>query len=139
MHSFKYEIHGNTYDVTIDSFENNVARVIVNGVTYDVEVKREKRSVKIERPKVTAGAGPQPERMKPQGKTGDVNSPLPGVIKAINVKDGDEVKQGQTLCILEAMKMDNEIAAPHAGKVAKVHVTEGKSVLEGETLISIGG
>jgi acetyl-CoA carboxylase biotin carboxyl carrier protein len=56
----------------------------------------------------------------------------------VNVKEGDAVTQGQTLCILEAMKMDNEIGAPQAGKITKVHVTEGKSVLEGETLISIG-
>ncbi len=140
MTRFKYLINGNEYEVTIDSFEGSTASLTVNGVSYEVEVQREKKTpTRIERPKVVSGAGPQPARMKPQAGPGAVSSPLPGVIKEVRVKPGDAVANGQCLCILEAMKMDNEIYASQDGVVAAVNVTAGQSVLEGETLVTIGG
>jgi biotin carboxyl carrier protein len=140
MNTFKYTIGGNTYEVAIESFEGNLAKVTVNGVTLDVEVEREqKETVKIERPKVVAGSGPQPERVKPQARAGEVKSPLPGVIQSIRVKEGDTVKAGQCLAILEAMKMENEIDAIIDGTVEKVHVAQGQNVLEGETIVTIRG
>lgn len=140
MNTFKYTIGGNTYEVAIESFEGNQAKVTVNGVTLDVEVEREqKETVKIERPKVVAGSGPQPERVKPQARAGEVKSPLPGVIQSIRVKEGDTVKAGQCLAILEAMKMENEIDAIIDGTVEKVHVAQGQNVLEGETIVTIRG
>lgn len=65
---------------------------------------------------------------------GGVPSPMAGVIKSILVKPGDEVQQGQELVILEAMKMENKVAAPHAGSVKSVEVSEGESVTEGQML-----
>ncbi len=138
MTRFKYTINGNPYEVNIDRFEGNVASVTVNGVRYEVEVAREQKAVKVERPKVVAGAGPQPARMKPQSGLGAVGSPLPGVIRDVKVKEGEAVSQGQCVAILEAMKMENEIYATTDGTVAKVHVASGQSVLEGETLVTIG-
>ena len=137
MNAFKYEINGNLYEVVIEDFRGDQARVTVNGVTFDVEVKRERKVAKIERPKVVPGSGPQPERVRPQGGAGDVKSPLPAVVRAVAVKEGDEVRAGQPIIILEAMKMENEIAAPTAGKVVKIHVQPGQNVLEGDPLISI--
>jgi biotin carboxyl carrier protein len=140
MNTFKYTIGGNTYEVSIDSFEGNLARVTVNGTTLDVEVHREqKQPTKIERAKVVAGAGPQPERVKPQGFAGAVKSPLPGIIQAVRVKEGDSVKAGQCVAILEAMKMENEIAATIDGVVEKVHVSQGQSILEGDVIVTIRG
>ncbi|MCZ2153957.1 MAG: biotin/lipoyl-binding protein [Bryobacterales bacterium] len=140
MNTFKYTIGGNTYEVSIESFEGNNARVTVNGVTLDVDIHREQRQMtKIERPKVVAGSGPQPARLRPEGKAGDVKSPLPGVIQAVRVKEGDPVKAGQCLAILEAMKMENEIAAIIDGTVEKVHISQGQSVLEGDILVTIRG
>ncbi|WP_406672310.1 biotin/lipoyl-containing protein [Natronospira sp.] len=139
MSKFKYLINGNEYEVTIDSFTGSVATLTVNGVTYEVEVQREKRTpTRIERPVVVTGAGPQITRTKPQSTAGAVNSPLPGVIKEIKVKEGEEVKQGACVIILEAMKMDNEIYAGDDGVVLKVHVQPGQQVLEGETLVTVG-
>ena len=66
-----------------------------------------------------------------------INSPIPGLIKGIPVKVGDEVQEGQTLLILEAMKMENEIPAPHAGSVEAVCVESGKSVTAGELLLTL--
>lgn len=140
MNTFKYTIGGNTYEVAIESFEGNVARVSVNGTTLDVEVHREqKQATRIDRPKVVAGSGPQPERVKPQGSAGIVKSPLPGIIQGVRVKEGEAVKAGQCLVILEAMKMENEIAATIDGTVEKLHVSQGQSILEGDVIATIRG
>jgi len=139
MHAFKYTIGGNQYEVVIESFEGSQARVTVNGVTLDVEVAREKKAVKIDRPKVVIGAGPQPERVKPSGAPGDVKSPLPGIIQQVRVKEGEVVKAGQCVAILEAMKMENEISALSDGTVEKVHVAAGQNVLEGAIIVTIRG
>jgi biotin carboxyl carrier protein len=140
MNTFKYTIGGNTYEVAIESFEGNQARVTVNGTTLDVEVHREqKQATRIERPKVVAGAGPQPERVKPQGSAGAVKSPLPGIIQAVRVKEGDTVKAGQCVAILEAMKMENEIGATIDGTIEKVHVNQGQNILEGDVIVTIRG
>ena len=66
-----------------------------------------------------------------------MKSPLPGVILDIKVKEGDEVKKGQTLIILEAMKMENSINADKDGKVTAINVSKGESVLEGTDLVII--
>ncbi len=138
MKKFKFTIAGNRYDVSIDRMEGSDADVTVNGVTYTVEVERAKApTVHIERPKAVTGAGPQPARMKPQGSLGSVRSPLPGVIKSVAVREGDEVKDGQIVLILEAMKMENEVYASRSGKVAKLHVAAEQSVLEGDALLDI--
>ena len=66
-----------------------------------------------------------------------LSSPMPGNILSVNVKVGDAVKKGQVLMILEAMKMENEIAAPAAGKVASVQAVKGTSVNAGDILITL--
>ena len=138
MSTFKYVINGNHYEVSIDAFQDSRARVTVNGVTLDVDIERaQQESVKIERPRVVAGAGPQPARTQPQGALGEVRAPLPGVIQSMAVKAGDTVTAGQCLLLLEAMKMENEIGAVLDGVVASVHVEQGQSVLEGDLLVSL--
>ena len=66
-----------------------------------------------------------------------MKSPLPGVILDIKIKEGDTVKRGQTIIILEAMKMENNINANKDGKVAEIKVNKGDSVLEGTDLVII--
>lgn len=139
MTKFKYLINGNEYEVVIENFAGTLATLTVNGVTYEVEVQREKKApTKVERPKVITGSGPQPTRTRPQAAAGAVTAPLPGVIKEVRVKEGEAVQQGACVAILEAMKMDNEIYAATDGTVLKVHVAPGKQVLEGEALVTIG-
>jgi biotin carboxyl carrier protein len=67
-----------------------------------------------------------------------VSSPLPGVILEVSVKEGDSVKRGQKLMILEAMKMENVIEASADGKIVSIKANKGDSVLEGAPLIIIG-
>ncbi|TEU06064.1 biotin/lipoyl-binding protein [Candidatus Bathyarchaeota archaeon] len=72
-----------------------------------------------------------------QDVEGAVTAPMMGKIISVMVKKGDHVKAGQIVCILEAMKMENEITTPKAGTVQEVCVFEGSSVSEGETLFVI--
>ena len=103
--------------------------------------KQPKAVVKpIVRPTSTTPAAPAAQVVKPAapstGKSG-VKSPLPGVILDIKVNVGDTVKKGQTIIILEAMKMENNINADKDGKITAINVSKGDSVLEGNDLIII--
>ena len=120
MKEYKYKINGNLYKVTIGDIEDNIAHVEVNGTHYKVEMeKKPKAAVKpvVVRPMPNAPAAPT-QVVKPaapaSGKSG-VKSPLPGVILDIKVNVGDAVKKGQTIIILEAMKMENNINADKDG------------------------
>ena len=140
MKEYKYKINGNTYKVTIGDIDENIAHVEVNGTPYKVEMEKAPKVVvkPVTRPTTPAPA-PTPV-VKPAapstGKSG-VKSPLPGVILDIKVNVGDTVKKGQTIIILEAMKMENNIDADRAGVVKEVCIQQGATVMEGDNLIVI--
>ena len=135
MKEYKYTINGNVYNVVIGDIEDNIAHVEVNGTHYNVEMeKKQKAAAPIVKPRPAAAAKPA---AKPAAAKGGVKSPLPGVILDIKVKEGDEVKKGQTIIILEAMKMENSINADRDGKIASIKVSKGESVLEGTDLVII--
>jgi acetyl-CoA carboxylase biotin carboxyl carrier protein len=73
--------------------------------------------------------------------TGPTNVPLnahiTGTVWKIEVKEGDEVAEGQVCVILESMKMEMPVESPAAGKVEKIHVAEGQAVSEGDTLVTL--
>ena len=140
MKEYKYKINGNVYKVTIGDIDDNIAHVEVNGTPYKVEMeKKPKEAVKpVVRP-VTPAPAPAPvarPAAASSGKSG-VKSPLPGVILDVKVNVGDTVQKGQTVIILEAMKMENNINADRHGKVTAVNVSKGESVLEGTDLVII--
>lgn len=147
MKQYKYIINGNEYNVTINSMEDNIAEVEVNGTPYKVEMEKPaKKTLKkpqsvVSRPaQVSAPVTTAPVAAPSQssGAAGAVRSPLPGVILEVSVKVGDVVKRGQKIAILEAMKMENNINADRDGKIIEVKVNKGDSVLEGADLIVIG-
>lgn len=146
MKEYKYTINGKEYKVTIGEIEGNIANVEVNGQSHKVEM--EKKEV-AEKPTVRPVAKPAPAPAKPAaqpaaaqpaaaGSGKGVKSPLPGVILDVKVNVGDEVKKGQTVVILEAMKMENNINADRDGKITAINVKQGDSVLEGTDLVMIG-
>ena len=136
MKEYKYKINGNVYNVVIGDIEDNIAHVEVNGTHYNVEMeKKQKAAEPIARPRPAAVAAKP--AAKPAAAKGGVKSPLPGVILDIKVKEGDVVKKGQTVIILEAMKMENSINADRDGKITSIKVSKGESVLEGTDLIII--
>lgn len=123
--------------------------ITVNGNEYEVEVEElsngQREEKTINRPVVESKPQSKPQAAKKEEKKAvnvpagaeTVEAPMPGTILRINVNVGDEVKAGQELLILEAMKMENEILAPRDGKVAAVQVSKGASVNTGDKLVSI--
>ena len=138
MKKFKYKINGNEYEVTVDKKEDTLAEDTVNGTSYKVELEKaeaaEASMPKIQRPVTSAASGSS----RPAGAgAGSIKSPLPGIIIDVMVKIGDEVKKGQPVVMLEAMKMENAINSTIDGKVTEIKVTKGDSVLEGVLLVVI--
>lgn len=147
MKEYKYKINGNMYNVVIGDIEENIAHVEVNGTHYTVEMEKKPKSAPAPKPVVRpvakpaaaaapAAAAPAAKPAAGGAKSG-VKSPLPGVILDIKVNVGDAVKKGQTIIILEAMKMENSINADKDGKIAAINVSKGESVLEGTDLVII--
>ncbi|MCK9305215.1 MAG: biotin/lipoyl-binding protein [Bacteroidales bacterium] len=144
MKEYKLKINGNDYTVNITEVEDTFAEVEVNGTPFKVEIDRAvKKSPVITRP---VSSSIQTTVSKPtatvtppvvSGQT-EIKSPLPGVILEVSVKEGDSIKKGQKLMVLEAMKMENVIESSADGKVIAIKVGKGDSVLEGASLIIIG-
>ena len=133
MKAYKFKIGGNQYDVTVNGIEGKLADVTVNGVNYQVELENEvpaAAAAPVAAPAAPAAAAPA------GGKK--IGSPLPGVIISVDVKEGQAVKRGQKVAVIEAMKMENEILAECDGTITAIHVKQGDSVLEGADIVTIG-
>lgn len=152
MNKFQYKVQGVDYDVEIEEVEGNLAKVSVNGIKFEVELKRPINPAHaIRKPRVaappkpaatqTSPVAPPPQAQQKQVATGSgypVKAPLPGTIHSIKVKVGDKVNQGDTVLVLEAMKMQNNIEAENSGTVTSIAVNQGDSVMEGAVLLTIG-
>lgn len=119
-------------------------KVTVNGKVYDVSVEETGAATTSSTPvveKATPVAAPAQTPTATAGtvEAGDipVNAPLAGTIMSVKVKPGDQVKYGQVLVTLEALKMENEIVAPEAGVVKEIFVQSGVSVNVGDLLVSM--
>lgn len=109
--------------------------ITVNGETYQVSVKEVDSLDQIETKTAdTAKTEIQPSHSS-VGET--ITAPMPGVLLRVAVNEGDRVEAGDILCVLEAMKMENEIVAPKAGTIAGVNVKSSQSVNTGEVLMTI--
>ena len=116
-------------------------RITVNGKTYEVTVEEAGTAAP------AAPVAPAPVQEAPAQKKADapavpagaekVTSPMPGTVLAVKVAAGQSVKKGETVILLEAMKMENEIPAPCDGVVASVVVNKGASVQAGDLLLTL--
>lgn len=107
-------------------------RVTVNGTAYEITLEE------IGVDEATAKTAEKPAAPVSGGEGENVSSPMPGNILAVNVKNGDAVKKGDVLMILEAMKMENEITSPCDGTVKALNVSKGSAVETGTVLCVIG-
>ena len=146
MKEYKLKINGNDYAVTVNEVDGSVAEVEVNGTPFKVEFEKpiKKAAAPVAKPVAKSAApataaAPVAKPAAPAGGAGTtVSSPLPGVILDVCVKEGDAVKRGQTVMVLEAMKMENAIESTADGTVTAIKVGKGDSVLEGAPLVIIG-
>ena len=157
MAKYQYTVKGVDYEVEIQDIEGNIANVTVNGIPFEVEMKQpvkagkqkvklseerraegsEERRVKSEESK-SASASAANTSSAPTAAAGKpVVAPLPGTINEIKVKVGDKVNAGDTVVILEAMKMQNNIEAETSGTITSINVNKGDAVMEGDTLVTI--
>jgi len=149
MKTFKFKINGTDYNVDINEVEGQEIKLDVNGTPYTVTVDKEMRAQKSRTtivnsnpsPRVAAAVGDVQRASAPNPNSAaggtKVTTPLPGTILDVFVNVGDQVKAGQRVVLLEAMKMENNIEADTEGTVTSVNVRKGDSVLEGDTLIVI--
>jgi biotin carboxyl carrier protein len=122
---FSAIINNASYEALVEQRDDQYV-VQIAGDNYDVQIMDERQ----ERLARTAGV------TVAQGEI-SIRSPMPGLIVAVPVQEGQSINQGDPLVVLESMKMENEIKAPRAGTIAHVHVAKGDRVEQNKTLITI--
>ena len=122
--SLRFPSSGRSLQITYQHGPSGSWRVTVGQREFNLEVLTPAEAVEA----VAAARDSGPSR---------IMAPIPGKVVAIKVKKGDEVEPGQPLVVLEAMKMENELAADQAGKVAAIHVSAGDTVEGGELLVEL--
>lgn len=157
MAKYQYTVKGVDYEVEIQDIEGNIANVTVNGIPFEVEMKQpvkagkqkvklseerraeesEERKVKSEESNSSSASAARTSSAPTAAAGKPVVAPLPGTINEIKVKVGDKVNAGDTVVILEAMKMQNNIEAETSGTITSINVNKGDAVMEGDTLVTI--
>ena len=143
MKEYKYTINGTKYEVAVGDIEDSIVTVTVNGEEYKVEMEKEpepeKKKPVLGKPAEAAEKteGTEVADKAAVNKNAAIKAPLPGVITDIKVAVGDEVQAGDTVIVLEAMKMANALQAEKAGKVTAICVKVGESVMEDDALVVI--
>jgi glutaconyl-CoA/methylmalonyl-CoA decarboxylase subunit gamma len=146
MRSIKINVNGKPYTVEVGDLTASPVTVTVNGQPYfvDIEGAASAQAAPVQAPAVkvaavqAAPAAAPVRQAAPAGVTGEIRAPMPGTIITIEVKAGDQVKRGDPLCFLEAMKMKNAIRSPQDGVVLSVDVSCGAKVGFGDLLVRLG-
>lgn len=147
MKELKLEIEGKEYIVNIDEFGPNEAVITVNDKTYKVGLKDLGEQIAVENVRLNVPAAssqgqavsaPATESSgSSSGGSAQVLAPLPGLIVNVMVKVGDQVKAGQKIMVMEAMKMENDINSGINGTVKTLNVKSGDNISEGDILAVI--
>jgi len=137
--AFLVKTNGRVYKVELDEFKENAPFFVrVNNKPYKVEHQIAKLSLPPTQVLKPASLLPRNQSFdRLIGKENAVTAPMPGILVSLKVKVGDTVDSGQPLCILESMKMENEIVSSKAGVVKEIHVSEGSSLRQGQIIVSI--
>ena len=143
---YQLEINQKNFEVTIGGIAGNMARVLVNGQPYEVRIGKHPMPGAQPAAVHTAQAMPIPApSQKPQSSIPSVMqgheailAPIPGLILEIKVKVGEAVSAGQTVAILEAMKMENSLTAHVSGTIKEIRFEKGSEVSTGDVILTIG-
>ncbi len=144
MRKYVLSINDKEYNAEVKNISTESAIIIVDDKEYKINLKDIGRQAE---PLIkTIDKSPVETTIKKkgiipkttiQGSGNGVPAPLPGLIVDILVKENSSVKSGQTIAIMEAMKMENQIQAPHDGSISKIFVNKGDSVAEGDIILEI--
>ena len=135
---FSFKINGAEYKCAVEEIEAGLTEVTVNGKKYTVETEKPVAPAPKAAPAAAPKAAPAPApaaKAAPVAAGAQVKSPLPGSVVKVCVSEGQDVKKGDTLLILESMKMENPILAEQDGKVAQVAVAAGQTVMQDDLLV----
>ena len=139
---FSFKINGAEYKCAVEEIEAGLTEVTVNGKKYTVETEKPVAPAPKAAPAAAPKAAPAPapaaaapKAAAPAAAGAQVKSPLPGSVVKVCVNEGQDVKKGDTLLILESMKMENPILAEQDGKVAQVAVAAGQTVMQDDLLV----
>lgn len=138
MNRYSVTVNGRTHDVELIEQRGTFVRFETGGTTYEVDIApqlvvRERGIAPV------GGVTPRPSAQpKQQRAAGDVVAPMPGIIVSVGVTVGQAVTTGQSLLVMEAMKMENNITASGAGVVKEILVQPGQQVENGQILIKLG-
>ena len=144
---YKYKINGTKFSVKVGDVIDNKVHVEVNGVPYDVELdKAPVAKSSLSQPVKGPQKAPRTETgesivaAKPAATGGSytVTAPLPGTLMSLNVKVGDVVKAGDTVCVLEAMKMENDIHTQQGGTVKQILANVGDAIPQDGAIMILG-
>ena len=140
MKEYKFKINGKDYAVAIGEADGKMLNVNVNGANYQVELENAPVAAPVQAAPVAQAAPAAAPAAAPKaaGAGTTIKSPLPGIIISVDVKEGQAVKRGQKLAVIEAMKMENDILSEVDGTVTAIHTRKGDSVLEGADIVTIG-
>ena len=138
---YHLKIGGQDFSVKVDEQQAAGLRVSVNGTPYDVTIVQEASSAPLPRVAVAAPVS-EPAPVEPAPGTtaaqGAVLAPIPGLILEIKVRVGDPVQTGQTVAVMEAMKMENNLTTHLSGVVKEILVQKGSEVATGDVILRIG-
>lgn len=129
MSKYRIILEGKAYEMEVNLVDENTA--------FQSVVQEERKEFETETKDSTVRYVDSPNKKMISDDTGVVVSPMPGTVIKTNKGEGEIVKSGEVVLILEAMKMENEIPAPVDGTIVKLNCTSGKSVDGGEVLFEI--
>ncbi len=109
------------------NFNNRIYTVSINGNRYEVKIENQLDALISQMGLSLGNASVEDE----------INAPMPGLILEVNVSEGDPIKKGDFLCVLEAMKMENTLTAPRDGIIKSVNIAKGETVDKGKLLIEL--
>ncbi|MCD8265893.1 MAG: biotin/lipoyl-binding protein [Prevotellaceae bacterium] len=138
MKEYKFKVDGITYISSVEEMENGKLVVTVNGRTFTVQVSNQKSSTPKVIHHVVHHVGSPSAPSKPKTPT-KLMSPMPGTVIKINIEEGQKVKEGDVLLVIETMKMANDIVAEADGTVKEIAVRLGQNVIQGDLLVDFEG
>lgn len=145
MKEYKFRINGNGYNVVINSVSGNIAEVTVNGTPYQVELGNTSVPAAPVQPAPVQQTVQTPVQqevpaavLKAGGPSRAVTTPLEGIVISVDVKIGDNVRIGQSVAVIEAMKSENEIQSEFEGIVTAINTSKGEHIEAGAPIITLG-